>query len=108
MSNHIKRMLNGCLNSSNPSIYGNRNKGKAQPLAKNIRDFNFGTRGKTTKNSTSRHVNFNNTQKINIDGHLDGIHVLDEGDHSRIYAESTHHKIKKNSSSNKFRLILGK
>jgi len=94
MSSHIKRMLNGSLNSSNPSIYGNRKKGK-MPLAKNIREFNFGSRGKTTKNSTSRQVNFNNTQKINIEEHLDGIHAIGNTNKSKIYTDKAKNHLKK-------------
>ena len=107
MSNHIKRMLNGCINSSNPSIYANRKKGKI-PLAKNIKEFNFGSKGKTTKSSTSRQVNFNNTQKVNIEEHLDGMKAMDQMNKSRLYSDSIHSNLKNNSSSNKFRLILNK
>ncbi len=107
MSNHIKRMLNGSLNSSNPSIYGTRNKVK-KPTAKPIREFKVGSRGKTTKNSTSRQVNFNNTQKINIEEQLDGMKAFDDMNQSKLYGESMHNNLRKNASSNKFRLILNK
>lgn len=73
MSNHIKKMLNASLNSSNPSISAHRNRGKV-PVTKQIRDINFGMTGFPFKNhSTSRPGNFNNTQKINIGDHLDCI-----------------------------------
>jgi hypothetical protein len=115
MSNHIKRMLNASLNSSNPSISAHRNRGNI-PITKQIRDLNFGGRSMTSKNSTLRPSNFNNTQKINIGEHLECMHALDEKDQNQVYADSIHHNIhgqhksilKKNSSSNKFRLILGK
>ena len=78
------------------------------PLAKNIREFNFGSRGKTTKNSTSRQVNFNNTQKINIEEHLDGMHAIGNTNKSKIYTDKAKNHLKKNPSNNKFRLILSK
>jgi hypothetical protein len=107
MSNHIKRMLNASLNSSNPSISAHRNRGNI-PVTNQIRDLNFGGRGMTSKNCTSRHANFNNTQKINIGEHLECMAALDDKDQNQMYAESIHNNLKKNSSSNKFRLILGK
>lgn len=81
MSNHIKRMLNASLNSSNPSISAHRNKGKA-PGTSQIKNLNFGSRGKRV-NVTSRPGNFNYTQKINIGEHLECMAALDEQDLNR-------------------------
>lgn len=104
MSNHIKRMLNASLNSSNPSISAHRNRTKV-PATKHMKDLNFGS---TKIYDSSRPGYFNNTQKINIGSHLECLAALEERDQNLIYAENIPYNMKKTPSSNKFRLMMGK
>lgn len=76
------------------------------PITKQIRDLNFGNR-ELGNSGTSRHAGFNNTQKINIGNHLEGLGVLESRDINRCYNDQ-YEGIKKNASSNKFRLMLNK
>lgn len=108
VSNHIKRMLNASINSSNPSISAHRNKCNF-PGTSNTKDLSCKYSGVTSKNhSTSRPRvrNFNNTQKINIGAYLE-VSELEDKPEGKVDFDEFQSDTKHTVTSNKFRLITG-
>jgi len=121
MSSHIKRMLNASMNNSNPSISAHRNRYKAPVVNKQPIDITAGVLNLYNKNiASSRPIDFNNTQKINIGNHLDCLDLKFEHDMSNVkycnyqtnLNQTSSHKFKpiitKNKENNKYSYISNK
>lgn len=102
-------MLNASMNSSNPSISAHKNRKKG-PMANQMRIVNSGVSSIVNRNhSSSKLTNFNNTQKICIDNHLDCSDPEPEREvETKPRWENYRSNVQKNgANSNKFRLMVG-